>query len=79
MTIKIFLTITSETSYAEKILTKLKSFDEVHLVCLIDNGCYDIVAIIDVETYEAYRTFAVDKIGKLPNVEASTSFITLGI
>ena len=76
---RIFLTIKVEPGHTAEVLSKLKTFDEVSLVCLIDQGSFDIIAIIDVENFEDYRIFSVDRIGSLHHLEDYTSFITLGV
>ncbi len=77
MAIRILLTITIEQGYTEEIQSILKTFDEVSSVCIVNHGCYDIIAVVDVESFDSYRTFAIDKIGKLQHIEDYTSFITL--
>ncbi|TFG32984.1 hypothetical protein EU527_09070 [Candidatus Thorarchaeota archaeon] len=77
--VKIFLTIKVEPNYTETILSQLKSFKEVSQICLIDRGCYDIIAIINVESFEEYRIFSIDTLAKLSHLEDYTSFITLGV
>jgi DNA-binding Lrp family transcriptional regulator len=78
MPIKIFLAITTKKGHAEDIHSRLTKFDEVTLACLVKNGIFDIVAIVEVESLETYRLFSIDKIGKLPFIDDYTSFITLG-
>ncbi|MBN2230551.1 MAG: Lrp/AsnC ligand binding domain-containing protein [Candidatus Thorarchaeota archaeon] len=77
MTIKVFLTINVVSGRARDIRDKIKSFQEVRLVCTIDHGTFDVVAFVEIESLEDYRTFSIDKVGKLPYIEDYTSFITL--
>ncbi|TFG34365.1 hypothetical protein EU527_03980 [Candidatus Thorarchaeota archaeon] len=77
--VKIFLTIKVEPNYTDTVLSQLRSFKEVSQTCLVDRGCYDIIAIIDVESFEDYRVFSVDTLAKLSHLEDYTSFITLGV
>lgn len=44
----------------------------------IEDGMFDIVAIILVENFDEYRSFALDKIGTMKHVNNYTSFITTG-
>lgn len=79
MAVRIFLTLKVEPGYTDATLSELKTFQEVSLVCLIDQGSFDIIAVIDVESFDDYRNFSVDKIGSLHHIEDYTSFITLGV
>ena len=78
MAVRIFLMVKVEPGYTDKIISKLKTFEEVSLVCLIDEGPYDIIAVIDVESFDDYRIFSMDRIGSMHHLEDYTSFITLG-
>ncbi len=76
MVVKVFLTIISEPGRINEIYTKLKSFDEVRLVCIVDSGPHDIVALVEVETLDGYRVL-IEKVASLPNTEDFSSFITV--
>lgn len=76
---RVFLTLNVKSGYADEIISKLKAFKEVSLVCLINQGDFDIIAIVDVDTFEEYRDFSVEKIGKLSYIDDYASFITLGV
>jgi DNA-binding Lrp family transcriptional regulator len=78
MPIKVFLAIKTKKGSAKDIQIRLTKFIEVSSVCTVKNGIFDVVAMIDVESLELYRTFSIDKIGKLPFIEDYTSFIILG-
>jgi DNA-binding Lrp family transcriptional regulator len=77
MPIRVFLAITTERGRARDIHNKLTKFEEVTSVCTVENGIFDVVAFVDVDTLENYRLFSIDKVGKLPHIENYTSFITL--
>ena len=76
MVVKVFLTIISEPGRINEIYTKLKSFDEVRLVCIVDSGPHDIVALVEVETLDGYRVL-IEKVASLPYAEDFSSFITV--
>lgn len=76
MVVKVFLTINTEPRRINEIYTTLKSFDEVHFVCIVDSGPHDIVAIIKVDTLDGYRVL-IEKVASLPNTEDFSSFITV--
>jgi DNA-binding Lrp family transcriptional regulator len=77
MPIKVFLAIKAKKGHIEDTRARLTRFDEVTLACIVKDGVFDIVAIVDVESLELYRMFSIDKVGKIPFIEDYTSFIIL--
>ena len=76
MVVKVFLTIIAEPGRVNEINNAINSFEEVHLVCLVDSGPYDIVALVEVENLDGYRVL-IEKVASIPNTEDFESFITL--
>jgi len=76
MVVKVFLTIIAEPGRVNEINSRIKSFDEVHLACLVDSGPYDIVALVEVDNLDGYRVL-IEKVASLPYTEDFESFITL--
>jgi len=76
MVVKVFLTIISEPGRINEIYSALKYFDEVRLVCIVDTGPHDIVALVEVDSLDGYRVL-IEKVASLPNTEDFSSFITV--
>lgn len=79
MVVRIFLTVKVEPGYITEVFSKLKKKKEVSLICLIDRGVFDIIAIIDVKSFEEYHTLMAKKISSLRHLEDYTSFIALDV
>lgn len=76
---RIFLTIKVESGYTTEVFSKLKQKKEVSLICLIDRGEFDIIAIVDVKDFQQYHALMKKKISTLRHLEDYTSFISLDV
>jgi DNA-binding Lrp family transcriptional regulator len=76
MPIKVFLAITSGRGRIREVHKELRKFEEITTICIVENGQFDLVAFVDVESLEDYRNF-IDKVGRLPHIDDYTSFVTL--
>ncbi len=54
-------------------LTQIPEVREVHIVY----GVYDIVAVIEANTFDALRTAIVSKIRRLPHIKSTTTLIVV--
>lgn len=77
MPVKIFLGVTVKSGKAKEVQKNLRTIDEVVLVCTVTDGIYDVVAMIEVTTLDDYRTFSIDKVSSVPNIDDYTSFIVM--
>jgi DNA-binding Lrp family transcriptional regulator len=77
MPVTIFLAVNVKSGKEKQVQTALKKFEEVTLVCAISAGPYDVVALVEVDSLEDYKTFSIDRVGKLPNITDYTSFISM--
>lgn len=77
MSVLVFLTVSAEPGQAERVHALLRELPEVIESCMVEDGPYDIVALVSVGAFESYREFAVDKMGSIPHIEDYTSFITV--
>lgn len=75
MPIKVFLAVVAKSGKTKEVLKNLRAIDEVRLACSVSDGEYDVVAIIEVRSLDDYRTFSIDKMSKVPNINDYTSFI----
>ena len=78
MVVKVFLTLITEPGRLNEIYTKVNSFDEVNLACIVDRGPYDIVALVEVDNLDGYRVL-IEKVASLPYTEDFESFVTLDL
>jgi hypothetical protein len=78
MVVKVFLTIITELGKLDEIYRIVQSYDEVSLLCKVDSGSYDIVAMVAVETLDDYRKL-IERVAGLDYLEDFESFITLDI
>ena len=56
-----------------KALTQIPEVREVHIVY----GVYDIVAIIEANTFDALRAVIVNRIRRLPHIKSTTTLIVV--
>lgn len=77
MVVKVFLVVNAESERLNKIHSTLKAFDEVVFSCLVENGPYDIVALVEVESLDGYRSL-IEKVASIPHTEDFSSFINSG-
>ncbi len=77
MAIKIFLGINVKSGKAKEVQKNIRAIDEVVLVCSVSDGLFDVVAMVEVTTLADYRTFSIDKVAVVPNIDDYTSFIIM--
>ena len=77
MPIKVFLAVATKSGKAKDVQKNLRAMDEVTLACSVSDGLYNVVAMIEVQTLDDYRTFSIDKVSLVPNVVDYTSFIIM--
>jgi len=77
MVVKVFLVVTAEAERLDKIHVTLNAFDEVVFSCLVENGPYDIVAMVEVDSLDGYRSL-IEKVAAIPHTEDFSSFINSG-
>ena len=77
MPIKVFLAVNIKSGKAKEVHKNLKDIDVVKLTCVVTDGEYDIVAMIEVPSLDEYRSFSIDKVGRVPNITDYTSFIIM--
>ena len=77
MPVKIFLAVTTKSGKTKEVQKNLRAIDEVVLVCSVTDGIYDLVAMVEVTTLDDYRTFSIDKVSSVPNIDDYTSFIIM--
>ncbi|MGY5872899.1 MAG: Lrp/AsnC ligand binding domain-containing protein [Candidatus Thorarchaeota archaeon] len=76
MVVKVLLVVNTEPGRQNKIHTVLKDFDEVIFACPVESGPHDIVALVEVDTLDGYRSL-IEKVAALPNTVDFSSFITV--
>ena len=77
MVVKVFLVVNAASERLDKIHATLKTFDEVVFSCVVENGPYDIVAMVEVESLNDYRGL-IKKVATIPHTEDFSSFINSG-
>ena len=77
MPIKVFLAVNIKSGKAKEVQKSLKDIDVVQLACVVTDGEYDIVALIEVSSLDEYRTFSIDKVSGIPHITDYTSFIIM--
>lgn len=77
MVVKVFLVLNTEPGRLDEIHTTLKKFDEVVFSCTVENGPYDIVAMVEVDTLDGYRVL-IERVAAIPNTVDFSSFINSG-
>ncbi|MHA1136189.1 MAG: Lrp/AsnC ligand binding domain-containing protein [Candidatus Thorarchaeota archaeon] len=77
MVVKVFLIVNAKPERLKEIHKILKGFDEVVFSCLVENGPYDIVAMIEVDTLDGYRPL-IEKVASIPHTDDFSSFIDSG-
>jgi DNA-binding Lrp family transcriptional regulator len=77
MPIKVFLAVNIKSGKAKEVHKSLTDIDAVKLACVVSDGEYDIVAMIEVQSLDEYRTFSVDKVSGVPHITDYTSFIIM--
>lgn len=74
MTVKVFLAVKAEADHETDIITKLKARKSVKEIYLIKSRTYDVIASIEVDSLDSYRSF-LDEIAHLKGVRDFESFI----
>jgi len=77
MLIKVFLAVNIKDGKVKEVQKNLKAIDEVKLACVVTDGEYDIVAMIEVPSLDEYRKFSIDKVSGVPHITDYTSFIIM--
>ena len=77
MPIKIFLGVKVKSGKAKEVQKNIRAIDEVVLVCSVSDGLFDVIAMVEVTTLADYRTFSIDKVSVVPNIDDYTSFIIM--
>jgi len=77
MVVKVFLVLNTEPGRLDEIHATLKEFDEVVFSCPVENGPYDIVAMVEVESLDGYRVL-IERVAAIPNTVDFSSFINSG-
>ena len=77
MPIKVFLAVNIKAGKVNEVQKNLKAIDAVKLACIVTDGEYDIVAMIEVLSLDEYRTFSIDKVSGVPHITDYTSFIIM--
>ena len=73
MVVKVFFVINAKPEQLSKIHATLKEYDEVVLACIVENGPYDIVSMVEVDTLDDYRKL-IENVAVLPHTDDFTSF-----
>lgn len=76
MAVKVFLVVNTAPKRAKDMYAILKEFKEVTEVCTVDNGPYDIIAMVQVDDLDGYRLL-IEKVAAIPFAEDFSSFITV--
>ncbi len=77
MSPKVFFTARTEKKKAQSVLKAIRKLDNVLEAHLVEDGIYDVVSLVEVESLEGYRKF-VEKASHLKNIIDFESFITVG-
>ncbi len=78
MAVKILLTIHAEPGRADEVSHTLKNMREVTFASTTYGGPYDVMAIVEVKNLEKYRSFALDFVSKITDIDDYVSFIAIG-
>lgn len=73
MVVKVFFVLNGKSERLDKIHAALKKFDEVVFSCTAEGGPYDIVSMVEIDTFDDYRQF-IEKVAALPYTDDFTSF-----
>lgn len=79
MTVKILLAFHVEPGRADEVRLSLRNMREVTFASTTYGGPYDVMAIIEVENLERYRSLALDIVSRIAGVDDYVSFITVGL
>ena len=77
MPVTIFLAVNVKSGKEKQVQTALKNFEEVTLACAVSAGPYNVVALVEVPSLDEYKSFSIDKVGKLQHITDYTSFIAM--
>ena len=77
MVVKIFLVVNAKQQRLKEIVSILNGFEEVIFSCIIESGPYDIVAQIEVDSLDGYRSL-IERVAAIPHTEDFSSFINSG-
>jgi len=78
MDVKILLAIHAESGRADEVRLALRNMREVTFASTTYGGPYDVMAIVEVENLEKYRSFALDFVSKITDIVDYVSFIAIG-
>ena len=78
MAVKILLAILAESGRADEVRLALRNKSEVTFASTTYGGPYDVMAIVEVKNLEKYRSFALDFISKIADIDDYVSFIAIG-
>jgi len=76
MAVKVFLVVNTEAKRVKDMHAILKGFEEVIQVYAVENGPYDIIAMVQVDDLDGYRLL-IEKVAAIPFAEDFSSFITV--
>lgn len=76
MTLKIFITVNTDSASVNDICDSLKQFKEVKEIFKIKAGDFEIIAEVEIQNLELYRRF-VDRVAELSGITDFESFITV--
>ena len=79
MAIKILLAIHAESGKDEEVRLALRNMREVTFASTTYGGPYDVMAIVEVKNLEKYRSFALDFVSKIADIDDYVSFIAIGL
>ncbi len=78
MTVKILLAIHAEPGRADDVRLALRNMREVTFVSTTYGGPYDVMALVEVKNLEKYRSFTLDFVSKITDIDDYVSFIAIG-
>lgn len=73
MVVKVFFVINAKPERLDMIHTALKKIDEVVFSCKVESGPYDIVSLVEIDSYHDYRLL-IERVAALPYTDDFTSF-----
>lgn len=76
MAVKVFLVVNTIPKRVKDMYAILKGFEEVTQVCQVENGPYDIIAMVQVADLDGYRSL-IEKVAAISFAEDFSSFITV--
>ncbi len=75
MTLKIFITVNTEKQLMDEVYDALKAFNEVKEIHKVQDGSFQLIAMVLITDLELYRTF-VDGLAEIKAITDFESFIT---